>query len=200
MEKYLKLKNAHEARLDNIIDMGLDFSAMIRLFERGSKRRLQARILDDLPKVFEAKSEKQFVDFHASFCNWGRETVMLAEKTKNGQITKKSGPASYGQIAKTLDVVLKVAVYYCHLPNCEKYQSISGWLNAAVDTKMMALLSKYYPEAIRPWPATIEKVDDYAYAVIQDTVRKFIKEKHSGSITPVQFDDIYFKALKERGR
>lgn len=175
-----------EIRLHNIIDMGLTFSAMIRLFEKGSKKTLRRQILTKAKNVFEAKSEENFNIVHSSFCDWGVKNVLLA---------KKGTPTSYGQIAKTFDVVLKVTVYYCHLPNCEKSREISKYLNAAVDTKMMAMLGDYYPEDIRPWPTTVEQVDKTVYMKLQKIVRKFIKERHSNSILPVQFDDFYWKAL-----
>jgi len=188
-----------EARLHNVIDMGLGFSAMMRLFEKGSKTSLRDEVLRKVDTVFAAGSEKQFNEIHADFCNWGTHNIMLAERKVNGRVVKPTGLARYGQIAKTLDVVLKVAVYYCHLPNCGKSDSILGWLHAAVDTKMMALLAECYPEDIRPWPTTVEQVNSLAYAAIQKTVRKFINDRHSGSITPVQFDDIYWEALNKQG-
>ncbi len=139
---------------------------------------------------------KKFIRVSVS---WGVRQIILAErKNKRGQVVKKAGPASYGQIAKTFDVVLKVAVYYCHLPNCEKSQQISGWLNAAVDTRMMGMLKKYYLEDIASWPATIEQVDNSTYMSIQEIVRKFIAERHNGNIIPVQFDDIYWRALNRQ--
>jgi hypothetical protein len=195
----LKLNRPQDARLHNIIDMGLDFSAMIRLFEKKSKEKLGARILGEVQNVFGATSKEQFHDFHSSLCTWGTNNITLAERRKNGQVIKRAGPASYGQIAKTFDVVLKVTVYYCHLPDVERSELISKWLNAAVDTKMMAMLKKCYPVDVRPWPAAIEQVNSSIYAAIQETVRKFIQDKHGGSITPVQFDDIYWEALNRRG-
>jgi len=185
-------------RLENIIDMGLGFSAMIRLFDKGSNRRLHKQILIEAQKIFIAESEEDFKTIHLRFCKWGVQQIILAEKRKNGQVIKKSGPASFGQVAKTLDVVLKVAVYYCHLPDCEKSQQISEWLNAAVDTKMMGMLKSYYPSDIVSWPKTIEQVDDPAYKSIQAIVRKFILERHKGGITPVQFDDIYWRKLNRK--
>jgi len=182
-------------RLENIIDMGLGFSAMIRLFDKGSNRKLHEQILIEAQKIFIAESEEDFKTIHLHFCKWGVQQIILAEKRKNGQVIKKSGPASFGQVAKTLDVVLKVAVYYCHLPDCEKSQKISGWLNAAVDTKMMGMLKACYPSAIVSWPNTIEQVDGTTYKSIQAIVRKFILERHVGNIIPVQFDDIYWRKL-----
>jgi hypothetical protein len=195
MKDQSKLHDPEEIRLHNIIDMGLTFSAMIRLFNKGSKEILREKILAEARNVFEAKSEKDFINIHSNFCDWGIKNISLAEKKRNGRIIKKATPASYGQIAKTFDVVLKVAVYYSHLPNCEKSQEISGWLNAAVDTKMMAMLKKEYPKNIQLWPATVEQVDSTTYMATQRIVRKFISEKHKGSIMPVQFDDIYWKVL-----
>jgi len=45
------------------------------------------------------------------------------------------------------------------------------------------------------WPTTIKQVKSSTYTVIQETVRKFIAQKHNNGITPVQFDDIYWEAL-----
>jgi hypothetical protein len=191
-------KDPIEAKLSNIIDMGLGFSGMIRLFKRGEKKKLHKELLSRVRDVFEAESEEEFRGIHSSFCEWGTREIILAERKRKEKIIRKSGPASYGQIAKTLNVVLKVTVYYCHLPNCEKSEQISRWLDAAVDTKMMDFLKERYPEDIRPWPTTIEQVDASAYKKIEEIVRKYIKEKHRGNITPVQFDDIYWKAIKSK--
>ncbi len=184
-----------ETRLRNIIDMGLTFSAMIRLFKEDSKKILHKKILAEARNVFEVKSEKHFIKIHSNFCEWGIENIVLAEGKRNGRIIKEAAPASYGQIAKTFDVALKVAVYYSHLPNCEKSQEISKWLNAAVDRKMMAMLKKKYPEDIQRWPTTVKQVDSTTYMAIQRIVRKFIREEYNGNITPVQFDDIYWRVL-----
>ncbi len=173
-------------KLHNIVDMGLTFSAMIRLFKKGSKKKFRGKILDEVENVFEAKSERDYNVIHSNFCDWGVKNVSLA---------KKATKASYGQIAKTLDVVLKVTVYYSHLPNCEKSQEISKWLNAAVDTKMMSMLSDFYPKDFRLWPTTVEQVDKTAYLKIQGVVRRFIKERHNNSVIAVQFDDFYWKKL-----
>jgi len=176
-----------EIRLENIIDVGLTASAMIRLFEKGTKeKKLRRPIRKTIVKMFEAKSEAEFKRIHSAFCRQATGEITLAKKNKL---------ASYGQIAKTLDVVLKVAVYYCHLPECQKSKRLSEWLNAAVDTKMMAKLRDHYPTDIKPWPRTIEKVDRQSYEEIQRIVRKFIREEHQGSITPVQFDDYYWREL-----
>ena len=195
MKDQSKLNNPEEIRLHNIIDMGLTFSAMIRLFNKGSKETLRKKMLDKARNIFETKSEEHFINIHSNFCDWGIKNISLAEKKRDGRIIKNATPASYGQIAKTFDVVLKVAVYYSHLPSCEKSQEISGWLNAAVDTKMMAMLRKEYPNDVHPWPTTVEQVDSTTYMTIQRIVRKFISDKHKGSIMPVQFDDIYWREL-----
>jgi hypothetical protein len=121
--------------------------------------------------------------------------VFLTEKMREGRIIKEKKLASYGQVAKTFDITMKVAIYYSHLPNCETSRKISPWLNAAIDTKMMIMLRNHYPKEISSWPTRIEDVDKRRYMTIQDIVHKFIKEKHHGKIIPVQFDDIYWSIL-----
>ena len=198
MNNRLKLNDPREAKLHNIIDMGLTFSSMTRLFDEGSKKELYTRMLADIQRIFIAESEIEFKDVHSEFCCWGIRNIRLTERVRDGRIIQGVIPASYGQIAKTFDVVLLVAVYYCHLPACAKSRQISEWLNAAVDTKMMALLKRHYPEAITPWPTTIKQVNNTTYIRIQETVRKFINDEHDKGIIPVQFDDIYWEALNRK--
>lgn len=175
-------------RFENIIDIGLTASAMIRLFSKGTKEsKLRCRITETVEQIFKAESESEFRVIHSHFCQWGTRAVTLARKNKL---------ASYGQIAKTLNVVLKVAVYYCNLPEYERSKELSKWLDAAVDTKMMAELRKHYPLDGKPWPHTIGDVDRQKYEKIQKIVKRFIREVHEDSISPVQFDDYYWRKLK----
>lgn len=106
------LKDPAEVRLSNIVDMGLTFSAMIRLYKEGSKKILQKEIVRILPDIANAKSVELFQKIHNEFCARGINRLSLAEKKRQGRIIKHSGPPGYGQVAKTLDVVLKVVIYY----------------------------------------------------------------------------------------
>lgn len=185
-----------EIRFQNIVGMGLDFSSMIRLFEKDSEDKLWEKIVfDTAEKIFNTQSQEQFNDIHSEFCDWGSKNVFLAEKTRNGRMIKKRKLASYGQVAKTLDVTLKVMVYYCHLPNYETSKRLVKWLHAAVDTQMMGMLADEYPEEIQPRPTKIEEVDKAKYLAIQEIVSRFISEKHEGKLLPVEFDDIYWYKL-----
>ena len=198
LEEVRRQRNeADVAKLRNIVDMALAFTAMMRIFEKGSKIKLKEKIISDRDLFFNAVSEDEFKAIHTGFCLWGMENIKLAKrKLKNGGI-KKSRPASYGQIAKTLDVVLHVVVFYAQYPNAEKAKIISKWLNAAMDTKMMALLAGCYPNALAKWPKTIEDVDQDDYRAIQGIVRLFIQEEHQLYIIPVNFDDIYWEVLNQ---
>lgn len=190
------LSNLEDIRFKNIIGMGLDFSSMIRLFERGSEDLLWDKLVNDIaPRVFRAQSSKEFEQLHDEFCNWGTKNITLAEKKRKGRIIKKKGPASYGQIAKTLDVALKVAVYYSHLPNFQKYAEIMEWLHAGIDNRMMKMLRKNYPNDIQEWPTAIEEVDKTKYLALQGTARKFIRDRHQGKMLLAEFDDKYWYEL-----
>ena len=192
------LRDPQEIKLYNIVDMGLTFSAMIRLYEKGTKQILHRKILDELKNISKSTSKEFFEKIHSDFCKWGTKNLILAEKTKAEIVIKKKGPASYGQIAKTLDVVLKVVVYYCHWPNPEKAKGLTEWLHAAVDNKMMKFLKEKYPEYFPNWPSIVEDVDENMYLSLQELVRLFIKDEHDGKILPVQFDDIYWNILNRK--
>ncbi len=186
------------AKPRNIVDMALSFSAMMRLFREGSKEIFHNQIMDYLPRFINAKSEDEFKAVHHDFCLWGTTAINTAEKEQKDGSIKNSAPASYGQIAKTLDVVLHVVIHYAHHPNNETAKAISKWLNTAMDTKMMAFLSDCYPDALKPWPKTIEQVNKKEYEAIQKTVRLFIQEEHLGKIRPVDVDDVYWEVLNRK--
>jgi hypothetical protein len=185
-------------KLFNIVDMGLSFSAMIRLYEKESKRIIRRNIIKILKKINAADSEDQFEEHHESFCDWGVKTIVLAEKVRNGRVIKERGPASYGQIAKTLDVVLKVVVHYCHWPNQRKSTELCKWLHAAIDNKMMRFLKDDYPDYFPIWPTSVEGVDKSSYKKLQQLVKIFIKEKHRNEILLVNFDDLYWHRLNRQ--
>jgi len=180
--------DVQEVRLRCLIDLGLNFSAMLRLYKRGSKQRLHAKVLSEIQSLLKAESEEQFQRSHSSICEWGVKSLPANEG---------SGYASYGQAAKTLDVVLKVVIDYGHMPDCSKAKQLSPWLNSAVDNEMMTMLKREYPDAIKPWPRSIRRVNKEEYLAIQSLVRRFNIEKHDNQITPIQFDDIYWWCLNK---
>jgi hypothetical protein len=170
------LSKMERLRFENIIDMGLAYSTMLRVFVEGSKEELANRLIGmTVEKIFNAGSEDEFDKAHADFCNWGICTIRQA---KGGAL------ASYGQIAKTLDVTLKVAVYYSHLPSCDQSKKLCEWLNSAVDANMMYELRKKHPDAIKPWPTTVKEVDKNAYLKMQQLVRQEIVAEYDDAITP----------------
>lgn len=144
--------------------------------------------MSEISALLQSETENQFQIAHSWICEWGTNNVL-----SNGG----SGYASYGQIAKTLDVILKVVVDYGHMPDCSKAKQMSPWLNSAVDNEMMRMLKREYPDAIEPWPRTIRRVNKEEYLAIQSLVRRFNTEKHHNRITPVQFDDIYWWFLNK---
>lgn len=191
----IELPDLNKIKLFNIVDMGLSFSAMMRLYEKQSKERMRGKILQLLDKIYLSESRRQFDEYHEQFCKWGAQNIVLAKKVRNNRITKTKGPASYGQIAKTLDVVLKVVIHYCHWPTPLKSENISEWLHAAIDNKMMNFLRSIYPKFFENWPRNVEAVDKGKYKKLQELVKAFIQEEYDGKIIPVNFDDIYWNIL-----
>ena len=183
--------DVQEVRLCCLIDLGLNFSAMLRLYRKGSKEKLYNKVLSEMPFLLQSEDEEQLQITHSSICEWG---------VRNLPANERLGHASYGQIAKTLDVILKVVIDYGHMPDCRKAKQMSPWLNSAVDNKMMNMLRKNYPDAIKLWPANIRQVNKEKYLTIQSLVRRFNIERHSNRITPVQFDDIYWWYLNKRSK
>ena len=87
------LSDLLKIKLYNIVDMGLTFSAMIRLYEKGTKETLRNKILEELDNISKAPLNKVFNKMHSDFCRWGINNIFLAEKIKAGMIIKKRKPA-----------------------------------------------------------------------------------------------------------
>ena len=177
------LSSPEDAKMGLIVEIGLSSSSMLRVFEKAAKDKFKEELIKELPRIFCSVSEAEYLKIHAEICHWGIRNIKQSRRIGGGD-------ASYGQIAKTIDVALKVLIYYCHLPGCERSGQLSNWLNAAVDTPMLDRLRKTYPRYMSPWPDSLKQVDESAYFKIQRLVREFIEEKHHGEIIPVQFDDI----------
>jgi hypothetical protein len=192
------LKDPDKIRLNNIVDMGLTFSAMIRLFEKGSKPIIKRKIIDSINQLPKVNSKDDYISIHREFCLWGTKSLQLAEKWRNGKQIKVSKPASFGQVAKTYDVVLTVVVYYSKWPDAHTSDMILKWINAAVDNKMMRFLKTEYPNVFESWPNSVEDVNEAIYNKLQNLVIRFINEKHEDRILPVQFGDIYWNVLNRK--
>jgi hypothetical protein len=182
---FSQLSKEEQLRVKNIIGMGISWSTMLRVFEPDAKEKLEKEILRNLADVFE--SREKYIEYHTAFCEWGMKNI---KQNKRFQSEK----ASYGQIAKTLDVTLKVAVYYCHLPDCETSKRICQWLNAAVDTNMMGGLQKDFPRE-PPLPTSIKEVSKSAYDKIQSLVRESMKLEHYD--IPSQWEDVHWVKANE---
>lgn len=177
-------QEAEDARNKNIIEISLDFSAMMRVFSKGSSATILRRLEEGF-RAFDGVADKADYDrFHADFCQWFIQNISTAEKKfKSGQ-TKPSRTCSYGQAAKVLDVAAKVYVYYCGQPSQESARRLVPTLHAALDNRMMEHLGI---------PTTLQQVDRAAYEYLQSRVADEIA--HS-QIYPVQYDDILWRRLQ----
>jgi hypothetical protein len=185
---------AEDVKKSNILDMAIMFSAMIRLFAKGSKERIARQLWDFTSGLHTITSTDDYEKMHRGFCIWFCQEIRTAQKTlKNGK-TKQGQPASFGQAAKVLDVALKVYVYYCSQPSSDVSARIDPFLHGAMDTVMMKYLTHKYPETpVRS--TTVEQVDEQTYVVLKGLVARDIKERFHGEILPVQWDDILWQEL-----
>lgn len=190
----------HEAdsiKAKNVVDMAVTFTAMIRVFEKGSKQKIVERLEQSFDKLVGVSSDKEFEAVHSEFCEWFVKNIATASKTLKNKKEKKSQSASYGHAAKVFDIAVKVYVYYCHLPNCKTAVALLPLLHGAVDTPIMKNLKSRYPTS-GVKSETIESVGKSEYAVLQGLVAKHIQEEFKSEIFPAQYDDIMWHRLNRR--
>jgi len=188
-------QKAKEVKIQNIIDMAVSFSAMARVFEKGSAEKIKAKLNETVEDFFSLKSSEEYYEKHGNFCSWFTSNIKTAERWKNDEIIKKSHFTSWGHAAKVLDIVLKVCIYYCNLPSVEDSSRILIWLNGAIDTPIMEDLKMRYSLAILSQTNTIESIDRQIYEELQKLIREDIRKSFNNEIFAVQYDDMKWREL-----
>jgi hypothetical protein len=192
-----QLNEAFSIKINNVIDMAITFSAMNRVFEKGSKQKIAGKLEQSFDLLVNVNSKNTFENIHSEFCEWFIKNISTAKRVLKNKKIKKSRTASYGQAAKVFNVALKVYVYYCILPDWESTARLLPMLHAAVDTLMMKNLKKKYPEE-NIKAGTIEAVGKTDYVTLQKLVIKHIEDEFNSTILPVQYDDIMWYRLNRR--
>lgn len=185
---------AIEIKQRNVIDMALAFTAMIRLFEKGSKSIIAEQLLDECNNLEIIGSKTDFDRFHDRFCDWFTQKIKTAQRIKNNRVIKKSYFAFYGHASKLLDVSLKVYVYYAGLPNQSTSNRILQYLNTGIDYPLLQYLKKIFPNE-NIFANTVEQIDRSIYKKLQELIRLDIKNKFNHQILPIQYDDIMWFLL-----
>jgi hypothetical protein len=188
-----RFKNeAQQARKENIIDMGLTFAAMLRLFSEGSKEFISKLFLEMFDKLEGVKSQDDYTTLHKQYCEKFSDEVNTAQKKlKNGR-SKPSKKASFGQAAKTLDIVIKVYIHYSNLPNGEIADRVKPFLHSPIDNPILKYLKKKYSSTdIKA--NSIESIDKEQYYKLQKLIEEDIEKRFNKDVCPVEFDDILWK-------
>jgi hypothetical protein len=188
---------AEQAKRQNIIDMALTFTAMMRLFSKGSKNSIAKRFESFCASLKDIYSAESYDKLHQAFCAWFSANIRRAQRILKNKKTEESASASYGQGAKVLDIAAKVYVHYCKLPDAETAQRISPFLHGAIDTQIMNYLKQRYPKAAVA-ASTIGAIDEKAYRALQDLIACDIKETFHSGIHAVQYDDIMWNRLNKK--
>ena len=188
-------EKAEKVKIQNIIDMAISFTAMGRVFEKGSTEKIKAKLNNCIKDFFNLSTEEEYYEKHKVFCEWFMTNIKTAERKKDERIIKRSQYASWGQAAKVIDIVLKFCIYYCNLPSAEVSSKITHWLNGAIDSRILEDFKKRYSSPLISQASTIEDIDKATYEELQKMIRTDIKESFNGEIFPVQYDDIKWREL-----
>lgn len=182
--------DAELAKTKNIVEMAFDFTAMTRVFSKGSKKTIVSQVEEHFSRLSEVSTQEAYEDWHRTFCEWFiREIRTAQKKLKNGKFLK-SKTASYGHAAKVLDIAIKVYAYYCVQPN----PRLAPFLHGAIDTPLLQHLSRSAPSAAFR-AKTIKDINDAEYQSLQLLVRA---ESQRCKVHPVQYDDIMFRRLNRK--
>lgn len=188
--------SAEEAKRKNIIDMALGFTAMMRIFSKGSGLKIEAQLEKVFANLSMIRTRDEYQALHRSFCTWFVQEIWTAEKTLKDGKCQPSQPASYGHGAKILDIGVKVYVYYSGLPTVEIAQRVVPFLNGAVDVPIMEELKKSEYSTTNIRATKIKEIDEGTYEALQAIVSA---ESRRRGLYPVQYDDIMWRTLNRIG-
>jgi hypothetical protein len=188
------LPNVLDAKLQNIVDMALTFTATIRVFRKGSKGIIAGECLNFLADLSDLKSREDYDKRHRQFCMWfARRIETTGRKGRNGK-KALGASASFGQAAKIIDLVAKVYVHYCRLPSPKIAKRVLPFLHCAIDTPIMKYLkAKYRVSTIRA--STIQAIDESTYRELQKLVARDIKNRRGEKMSTVAWDDVMWRRL-----
>jgi CRISPR/Cas system-associated endonuclease/helicase Cas3 len=185
-------KEAEKAKELMIIDMAVSFSAIGRVFRKGSIEKIRKKLYEHIEDFFSVSSEEEYCKRHMEFCEWITENIMTAKRRGNEiKVPKK---ASWGQAAKLIDVAMKACIYYCKLPSPSASSRIAPWLNAGIDTAILKDLKKKYDLPFLRGISTLADINKETYDELQKIIRSDIREE----IIPVQYDDMMWRKLNQR--
>ena len=190
---------AAEIKQKSVFDMALTFTAMIRLFEKGSKPKISKKLYEEFQKLNEIRRVETFQAFHEGFCEWFTTNIRTAQKEKGSRIIKESGFSLYGHAAKLLDVTLKVYVYYSGLPDKNTSDALIPFLNAAIDNRILRHLKGSFPDEII-FSRTVEQIDKHTYKKLQQLIKADIETTFDNDIFQTQYDDIMWYRLNREQR
>ena len=91
----------------NIIEMALGFTAMIRIFDKGCKKRIAEKLEEFFLSLAEIRNRDDHEVRHRSFCVWFMQNIRSAEKSLKNARLQPGGLSSYDRAAKVLDVAIK---------------------------------------------------------------------------------------------
>jgi hypothetical protein len=186
---------AEKVKIQNIIEMAVSFTAMGRVFEKGSTEKMKAKLNNCVEEFLNLSTKEEYQRKHKEFCEWFTTNIKTAERKKDGRIIKRSQYASWGQAAKVIDIALKVCIYYCNLPSAEVSSKIIPWLNGAIDSRILDDFKKRYNSSIISQASTIEDIDKATYEKLQQIINTDIEKSFNGEIFAVQYDDIKWREL-----
>ena len=89
-----------------------------------------------------------------------------------------------------MNAVLKVAVYYCELPDRRQATRLLPWLHPAIDKPMMQYLRRRYRDEFPRGIKAIADVDKRSYLVLRNLAARDAVENRGGELHPVHWEDI----------
>lgn len=185
-------KNVFEVKTENIIIMAINFTSMVRVFNKNSKKQIIELLRNYFfEKISKLNTKSDFDEMHSDFC---KDFINKIKTASRNNKTKESNSASYGQAAKVFDVAIKVFVYYCKMPDAKVARKIQPFLNAAIDTPILKHLKNKYPDS-KTKAKSLQKIDAEQYINLQKIVKQDIKNNFDDKINPVQYDDIMWNLL-----
>lgn len=160
----------------NMLDGCLFSTKMYRIFQKGSLNVIRNALIKKIVEFCNVKTQLEF--------NRKRSRLIRFFISHVIQRGAKRSPASYGQAAKVVDLML------CHLfyESFCRQERVIPWLYPAIDNNYLQYLKRQYREEFPANVTSLKTIDKEIWAKLQRLILLDIDNKFQGKLYPVEWD------------
>jgi hypothetical protein len=170
----------------NTLDGCLFSTKMYRIFQKESLKDIRDTLINEIIEFCNVKTQLEFNRKRSHLIRF-----FISHITQRGV---KRSPASYGQAAKVVDLML------CHLfyQSFVRQKRIIPWLYPAIDNVFLRYLKDNYKKKFPKNATSLKNIDKKTWMRLQHLILIDIDKEFQRKIRPVEWDILRWRELARK--